>query len=167
MLNGWNVTKTSFDHAWAGMEESCLWAQLWAGIFKQSMGARNWGGIGLSYRPARLHRLSEFIPWNRFLGSRTFENMGSEWESNQINCGFLSWQRRGSSIKRQCQIFCAAFLHCIWHFAWFPFRLILLNIGIYRSTRNHTQCRIELYLSLFQLLMIPKLRHRRFFNYGF
>ncbi len=26
MLNGWNVTKTSFDHAWAGMEESCLWA---------------------------------------------------------------------------------------------------------------------------------------------
>ena len=29
-----------------------------------------WGlGIGLSYRPARLHRLAEFIPWNRFLGS--------------------------------------------------------------------------------------------------
>jgi hypothetical protein len=40
-----------------------------AGIFKQSMGARNRGGIGLSYRPARLHRLAEFIPWNRFLGS--------------------------------------------------------------------------------------------------
>ncbi len=33
-----------------------------AGIFKQSMGARNRGGIGLSYRPARLHRLAEFIP---------------------------------------------------------------------------------------------------------
>ncbi len=30
---------------------------IWAGIFKQSMGARNRGGIGLSYRPARLHRL--------------------------------------------------------------------------------------------------------------
>jgi hypothetical protein len=29
-----------------------------------------WGlGIGLSYRPARLHRLAEFFPWNRFLGS--------------------------------------------------------------------------------------------------
>jgi hypothetical protein len=26
-------------------------------------------GIGLSYRPARLHRLAEFIPWSRFLGS--------------------------------------------------------------------------------------------------
>ncbi len=33
------------------------------------MGARNRGGIGLSYRPARLQRLAEFIPWNRFLGS--------------------------------------------------------------------------------------------------
>ncbi len=40
-----------------------------AGIFKQSMGARDRVGIGLSYRPARLHRLAEFIPWNRFLGS--------------------------------------------------------------------------------------------------
>jgi hypothetical protein len=40
-----------------------------AGIFKQSMGARNKVGIGLSYRPAWLHRLAEFIPWNRFLGS--------------------------------------------------------------------------------------------------
>ncbi len=39
-----------------------------AGIFKESMGARNRGGRGLSYRPARLHRLAEFIPWNRFLG---------------------------------------------------------------------------------------------------
>ncbi len=26
MLNGWNVTKTSFDHAWAGMEG--LWAPI-------------------------------------------------------------------------------------------------------------------------------------------
>ncbi len=39
-----------------------------AGIFKQSMGARNRVGYGLSYRPARLHRLAEFIAWNRFLG---------------------------------------------------------------------------------------------------
>jgi hypothetical protein len=38
-----------------------------AGIFKQSMGATNRVSIGLSYRPARLHRLAEFIPWNRFL----------------------------------------------------------------------------------------------------
>jgi hypothetical protein len=40
-----------------------------AGIFKESMGARHQGGIGLSYWPARLHRLAEFIPENRFLGS--------------------------------------------------------------------------------------------------
>ncbi len=40
-----------------------------AGIFKQSMGARHRVGIGLSYRPAMLHRLAEFIPWDRFLGS--------------------------------------------------------------------------------------------------
>jgi hypothetical protein len=33
------------------------------------MGARNLVGIGLTYWPARLHRLAEFIPWNRFLGS--------------------------------------------------------------------------------------------------
>ncbi len=33
-----------------------------AGIFKESMGAWHRGGIGLSYRPARLHRLAEFIP---------------------------------------------------------------------------------------------------------
>jgi hypothetical protein len=36
-----------------------------AGIFKQYMDRV---GIGLSYRPARLHRLAGFIPWNRFLG---------------------------------------------------------------------------------------------------
>ncbi len=40
----------------------------WAGIFKESLGARNRGGIELSYRSARLHRLAEFIPWDRFLG---------------------------------------------------------------------------------------------------
>ncbi len=37
-----------------------------AGIFKHSMGARNRVGIGLSYRPARLHRLAEFIPCFQF-----------------------------------------------------------------------------------------------------
>jgi hypothetical protein len=38
-----------------------------AGIFKQSLGARNQVGLGLSYWPARLHRLAELIPWNQFL----------------------------------------------------------------------------------------------------
>jgi hypothetical protein len=32
------------------------------------MGARHRVGIGLLYRPARPHRLAEFIPWNRFRG---------------------------------------------------------------------------------------------------
>jgi hypothetical protein len=36
---------------------------------KKSMGARHRVGIRLSYRPARLHRLAELMPWNRFLGS--------------------------------------------------------------------------------------------------
>ncbi len=40
-----------------------------AGILDKSMGARNRVGIGLSYQPARLHRLVESIPRNRFLGS--------------------------------------------------------------------------------------------------
>jgi hypothetical protein len=39
-----------------------------AGIFKKSMGARHRGGIGFSNRPARLHRLAEFIPWNQCRG---------------------------------------------------------------------------------------------------
>ncbi len=68
----------------------CFTRKNWAEILEQSMGARNRVGIGLSYRPARLHRLEEsillwllkftkfgfrlhrladWIPWNRFLGS--------------------------------------------------------------------------------------------------
>jgi hypothetical protein len=38
-----------------------------ARIFKQSMGARNRVGLGLSYRPAKPHRLAKLIPWIRFL----------------------------------------------------------------------------------------------------
>jgi hypothetical protein len=37
------------------------------------MEARNLVGIGLSYRPTRLHRLAESIPWNLFLGSLKFK----------------------------------------------------------------------------------------------
>ncbi len=33
------------------------------------MGARNREGVGFSYRPAKLHWLTEMIPLNRFLGS--------------------------------------------------------------------------------------------------
>ncbi len=40
-----------------------------AGVLEQSMGARIRIGIGLSHRPARLHSISESMPWNKFLGS--------------------------------------------------------------------------------------------------
>jgi hypothetical protein len=40
-----------------------------AGIYNQSMVARKLVGTGLSYRPARRHRLAELVPWNRILGS--------------------------------------------------------------------------------------------------
>jgi hypothetical protein len=40
------------------------------------MGARNRVGIGLSYRPARLHRLAELIPWNQFLSSLKVKKFG-------------------------------------------------------------------------------------------
>jgi hypothetical protein len=48
-----------------------------AGILKQSMGARNRVGRRLSYRPARLYRLAELNPWNRFLESLKAKTSGS------------------------------------------------------------------------------------------
>ncbi len=42
------------------------------------MGARNRVGIGLSYRPTRLFRLAESIPWNWFLGLWKFQKSVSE-----------------------------------------------------------------------------------------
>jgi hypothetical protein len=41
---------------------SILKIELGAGIFKKSMGARHRVGLGLSYRPAMLHRLAELMP---------------------------------------------------------------------------------------------------------
>ncbi len=41
------------------------------------MGARKRAGIGLPYRPARLHRLVELIPWNRSWAPWKFRNTGS------------------------------------------------------------------------------------------
>ncbi len=43
--------------------------QMYAGILNNLLGVKNPVGIGLSYRPARLHRLAELVPKNRFLGS--------------------------------------------------------------------------------------------------
>ncbi len=47
-----------------------------AKILEQSLGAGNRVGIGLTYRPARLHRLVESFPWNRFLGSTKVNKFG-------------------------------------------------------------------------------------------
>ncbi len=55
-----------------------------AGIFKQSMGARNRIGIGLSYRPAWLHRLAELIPQNRFLCSLKVKKFGLCWRIDSL-----------------------------------------------------------------------------------
>jgi hypothetical protein len=44
------------------MKKYAILSEYSAGILKQSMGARNRVGIGLSYWPARLHRLAESIP---------------------------------------------------------------------------------------------------------
>ncbi len=52
--------------SWALFAAFCLFGR--AGIFKKSMGARHRGGIGFSYRPVRLHRPAEFIPWNQCRG---------------------------------------------------------------------------------------------------
>jgi hypothetical protein len=63
------MSNTSFENLADSPERLTAQAKSSAGILEQSMGARNRVGIGLSYRPARLHRLAEFIPGNRFLGS--------------------------------------------------------------------------------------------------
>ncbi len=52
-------------------------------FFKQSMGARNRVGIGLSYRPARLHKRAELFPWNQFLGSIKYGFFSSSRERMQ------------------------------------------------------------------------------------
>ena len=44
--------------------------------FLPSLWARNRVGIGLWYRPARLHRLAQLVPWNRFLGSLKVKKFG-------------------------------------------------------------------------------------------
>ncbi len=78
----------------------------WAGIFKEAMGARNRGRRGLSYRPARLHRLAEFIPWNRFRGPIHVSKYGS-WKVHSMhgmriittnNVVFALYSRKESTV---------------------------------------------------------------------
>ncbi len=55
-------------------------------FLNKSMGTRNREGIGLSYRPGRLHRLVELIPWNRFLGSLKVYKFGLSSPLMCLNC---------------------------------------------------------------------------------
>jgi hypothetical protein len=57
-----------------GQLERKLSTECWN--FKQSMRTRNRLGIGLSYRSARLTKLAELVPWNRFLGFLKVEKFG-------------------------------------------------------------------------------------------
>ncbi len=63
--SSWDMDINIVELYYRGQLKSC------AGIFKQSMVYRNRVGTGLSYWPARLHRLAVLIPWNWFLGSLT------------------------------------------------------------------------------------------------
>jgi hypothetical protein len=74
-----------------GKRVYCTWAKmLRAGIFKKSMGARHRVGIGLLYRPARLHSLAEFIPWNRFRGPIHVQKY-QLWAAIQTRGSILAW----------------------------------------------------------------------------
>ncbi len=79
------------------------------------MGARYRVGIRLSYRPARLHRLAEFIPLNRFLGSINVYGLqctvkqfwplsrGKRININLSNCKIIFWNHilfAKTSVKR-------------------------------------------------------------------
>jgi len=55
-----NISKIFIDKSFSLFQDF----QPSAGILEQSMGSRNRVRIGLSNRPARLHRLAESIPWN-------------------------------------------------------------------------------------------------------
>jgi hypothetical protein len=67
-----------------------------AGISKQSKGARNRLGIGLSYRPARLHMLTELVPWNRFLGYKKVKKFGLRLH---MLAELIPWDRVLGSLK--------------------------------------------------------------------
>ncbi len=88
-----------------------------AGVFKPSMRARNRVGIGLSYRPARLHRLAELVPWNRFLGSLKFKNSGS---------GSILLDRRSAITASYCGItIITDYRACWWSFRVFFWRQVV------------------------------------------
>ncbi len=100
------------DFSLCGAYGSSTWRRAWtnlqtklhilrAGTFKESMGARHWGGIGFSYQPARLHRLTEFIPWNRFLGSINVQKYGLRTRNFRPTLSSATVPLRGGSENAQ------------------------------------------------------------------
>jgi hypothetical protein len=93
LFYGWNVTKTIFDHAWAGMEESCLWA----GIFKEAIGLGTGEEEGYRTGPPG------YIGWrNSFLGidsgaPYTFKNTSSE--LCRLRLSICTGERWGYSVQ--------------------------------------------------------------------
>jgi hypothetical protein len=77
------------------------------------MGARNRVGVGLSYRPAaRLHRLAELIPWNRFLASLKVEQFGLSIVTVEGRGGVCVWgggEGGGQSVIGMRQLYA---IHC-------------------------------------------------------
>ncbi len=55
------------------------------------------------YRPARLHGLAEFIPWNRFLGSKKHLKIRARMSLSKINPKSTKKRRK---IKRPAKRFC-------------------------------------------------------------
>ncbi len=73
-----------------------------AGILEQSTGAKNRERIGLSYRPARLHRLADSLPWNLFLVSLKFNSVRFDWKSDSGMCcrNLVTLRVRGSCTRQ-------------------------------------------------------------------
>jgi hypothetical protein len=93
-----------------------------ARIFKQSKGARNRIGTGLSYRPPKLHRLADLIPWNRFLGSLKVKKFGLCWylSQNEIRHSVHEYLKPCTShlvLLLQCILHCE---FCISHLVLVP-----------------------------------------------
>ncbi len=94
----------------------CVWVCR-AGIFKQSMGARNRVGIGLSYQPARLHRLAEFIPWNRSIpGLHKRLKVRAQYSKRKAGGGGGSGRREGAPFwwHKQTDLRTLWLITCYW-----------------------------------------------------
>ncbi len=70
-MSDWCIARLSVSR-WSA--ECTPLLQCWN--LEQSLGAGNRAGIGMSYRPARLRRLAESIPWNSSLGSLNVYKFG-------------------------------------------------------------------------------------------